>query len=112
MQDSKPADGLSRPLLGGVIGLLAILGGLITYKAGGAMGAIAKVQGGGTVSEKSLWFQGPGWSASMDPLVHAVNYMGWVTIALFYGLLIGAAVRAVLPHRVQGHLLLEDVAGL
>jgi uncharacterized membrane protein YraQ (UPF0718 family) len=97
MQASRTTDVLSRPILGGMIGFLAILGGLITYKAGGAMGAIAKVQGGGTLSEKSLWFQGPGWSARVDPLVHAVNYMGWVTLALVYGLLIGAAVRAVLP---------------
>lgn len=83
----------SRALLIGLGAFLALLGALITYKAGGAMSAIAKVEAGGTISPKSLWYQGEG----LDSMIHAVNYMGWVAIALTYGILIGASVRAFLP---------------
>lgn len=83
------------PFLAGILVLLFTLGMLINYKAGGAMGAISKVQSGGTISPKVL--SAPTWVGDSAASLHAVNYVGWVVIALTYGLILGAAIKAILP---------------
>jgi uncharacterized membrane protein YraQ (UPF0718 family) len=85
----------NKPLIAGVILLLISVAGLINYKAGGAIAAVSKVQTGGTISTKTLW--SPTIMADSATFVHLVNYAGWVVIALSFGLVIGAAVKAFLP---------------
>jgi uncharacterized membrane protein YraQ (UPF0718 family) len=95
MHEPKAYKGVSRPLLAGLVGFIAIVGTLITYKAGGAMTAIAKVEAGGGISSNALWYEGA--AGGNATVVHTINYVGWVAIALAYGLLLGAAIKAVLP---------------
>ena len=83
------------PLFSGIIGLFAVIAGLINYKAGGAISAISKVQAGGTIAPKTLWE--PTLIADSATFVHIINYAGWVVIALSFGLVIGAAIKAFLP---------------
>jgi hypothetical protein len=70
------ASPLNRPLITALFTLVAVLGGLITSKAGHAMRAISKVADGGTISTKTLWFDGGVWAESFPAMVHLVNYMG------------------------------------
>ena len=90
---TSPAPNL--PFFGGLVALVAVVGGLINYKAVGAISAISKVKEGGTISTKVLWE--PTLFADNVTIVHIVNYAGWVAIALAFGLVIGAAVKAFLP---------------
>ena len=83
----------------GVLGLTLAVGALVVYKASGSLATLAAVEAGGTVEPKAELIGTDGLSAWQKPLAGTVNYMSWVFIALFFGILIGALVRAVIPSR-------------
>ncbi len=96
------------PLAAGLIGVLTIMAALVGYKASSALGAYAKARASGAMAPKSPLFLGRGLPAAARPLIDAANYLGWVLIALLFGLLLGAAVKALLPRSLLGGALGEN----
>lgn len=96
------ATALPRRSLGvlaaiGVLVLLMTAGMLITYKAAASLKVLAKAQAEGTLGPKARWIAVEGLPAGVRPLVDSLNYMSWVLIALSFGVVIGAMVRAFVP---------------
>ena len=75
------------------------LGGLLTYKVSGALGALATAHQTGAISPKTGIVSTVGLSAWAAPLAASVDYFSWVLVALFFGVLIGAAVKVLVPQR-------------
>lgn len=79
-------------LVGGVS-----LGGLITYKASGAIVALSVARRTGSLPAKAgavAVAHASWWTA---PLADFLNYFVWIGVALAFGILLGAAVKALLP---------------
>ncbi len=95
----------------GFVVLVVVLCGLFYYKWGGAMRTIGSVRTAGT------WTGSAAELTTGGMLRATVFYFGKIWLALVYGLLIGAAVRAFLsPKQVaaflgQGSVLRRQVAG-
>lgn len=87
------------PAAVGLVVLLAAVGGLVTYKAGAALRTLAGVQASHTLAPKAEWIPVAGVEAWLRPLAGALNGFAWIAIALTYGVVIGAVVKALLPQR-------------
>jgi hypothetical protein len=79
----------------GALILLGLVGALVTYKISASLTTIGGVQESHTLSPRAEWVPIAGQPAALRPLVRALNYMAIVWPALAFGILIGAAVRAV-----------------
>lgn len=77
--------------------LLTVAGAAILWKAAGAMKALARAQGSGTLAAKARWIPLDGLPAWSHPLVDTLNYFSWIAIALAFGVVIGSIVRAAIP---------------
>lgn len=77
--------------------LLGIVGALVTYKVSGSLATIAKVQATHSLRPKAELVATGGQPAAVRPLVRTLNYLAIVWPALVFGVLLGAAVRAVVP---------------
>jgi uncharacterized protein len=75
------------------------VGALVTYKASAALRTLAKAHATGTLAPKAEWIPTSGVSAAAKPFVGTINYFSWVLIALLFGVLLGALVRALIPQR-------------
>ncbi len=94
-----PATRARAAVVAGVIALALAAGMLITYKAGAAMKAYARAQASGTLRVKPEWIASAELAEWARPLAGTANYFSWVVIALGFGVLIGALVRAFVPDR-------------
>jgi len=83
----------------GAIAIVATAGALVVYKASGALALIASVRRGGAVVAKQEWVPTAEMPALVQPLAGALNYFLWMGIALAFGILIGATVKALVPSR-------------
>lgn len=88
---------LASPWLVGALILLGLLAALVTYKISGSLATVARVQGSHTLAPRAEWLATTGAPAVVRPLLRALNYLAIVWPALAFGVLIGAAVRAVVP---------------
>lgn len=93
-RDAAPL--ISPWVVGGLI-LLGVVAALVTYKASGSLATIAKVEATHTLKPRAELIATTGQAAAIRPLVRTVNYLSIVWPALVFGVLIGAAVRAVVP---------------
>jgi len=80
--------------VGGLI-LLGLVGALVTYKVSASLTTIGGVQESHTLGPRAEWVPIAGQPPALRPFVRALNYMAIVWPALAFGILIGAAVRAV-----------------
>jgi uncharacterized membrane protein YraQ (UPF0718 family) len=88
-----------RPAAIGVLLTALCIGGLVTYKASAALRTLAKARVSGTLAPKAEWIPTAGLSSAAKPFVGTVNYFSWVLIALLFGVVLGALVRALIPQR-------------
>lgn len=88
-----------RPAMIGVLLTALCIGGLITYKASAALRTLAKARVTGTLAPKAEWIPTGSLSAAAKPFVGTVNYFSWVLIALLFGIVLGALVRALIPQQ-------------
>jgi len=88
----------------GVLVLLGLVGALITYKASASLATIAKAQAAHTLKPRAEAVPTSQWPAAARPLVRTFNYLAIVWPALVFGVLIGAAVRALIPAAWVGRL--------
>jgi hypothetical protein len=101
---------LAAPPGAAVTGALTILltaGALVVYKASTSLMAIQKALQSGTLRPKAEWLASAGMPGWLKPLLGTVNYFTWVGVALGFGVVLGAMVKALLPER----WLLRTVAG-
>ncbi len=101
--DTEPP--LVSPWVVGALVFFGLVGALVTYKASGSLETIARVQAGHTLAPRSEALATAGQSAAIRPLLRAANYLAIVWPALVFGILIGAAVRAVVPSAWVARLL-------
>jgi uncharacterized protein len=90
------APRLSPWVVGGLI-LLGLVAALVTYKVSGSLATIAKVQASHTLAPRAEKLATAGAPRAVRPLLRTANYLAVVWPALVFGVLIGAAVRAVVP---------------
>jgi hypothetical protein len=83
----------------GAVVLLSVVGALVTYKATASLGAVAAVTETGALPPRVPWIDTGGVGRVLRPLAATANYVGRVWIALLFGVLIAAAVRAFVPAR-------------
>jgi hypothetical protein len=92
------AEPRARPTtIAAVLGLLMTVGGLAIYKVSGAMKTLAVANAQHALKSKPGLFDA-GHSAA-TPFLNSLNYLNWVSIALLFGVLISATVRAFVPAR-------------
>ncbi len=96
LRDERVAPPVS-PWTAGALILLGLLAALVTYKASGSLATIARVQGSHTLAPRAEWLATAGASPAVRPLLRTANYFAIVWPALVFGVLIGGAVRAVVP---------------
>ncbi len=77
--------------------LLALVGALITYKASGSLATIARVQQTHALAPRGEAVSTAPLAAQVRPFARTLNYLAIVWPALVFGVLIGAAVRALIP---------------
>jgi uncharacterized protein len=82
-----------------VLALVMTAGGLVMYKASSALGVLAKADSERALHPKSPWLDADQHTAATRPLIDSLNYLSWVAIALVFGILIAASVRAFVPAR-------------
>ena len=88
---------LASPWVAGALILLGLVAALVTYKVGGSLAVIASAQGSDTLRPRPEWLATAGSPDAVRPFLRAVNYLAIVWPALAFGILIGAAVRSVVP---------------
>jgi uncharacterized membrane protein YraQ (UPF0718 family) len=88
---------ISRPWWWGALALLVVVGALVTYKASGSLATIARVEANHTLGPKPELVATEGLPGLARPLARTVNYLNIVWPALFFGVLIAATVRALVP---------------
>ena len=93
------------PWIVGALVLLALLAALVTYKVGGSLATISRVQGTQTLAPRAEWLATAAAADWARPLLRAVNYLAIVWPALAFGVLIAAAVRAMVPSAWVARLL-------
>lgn len=96
---SRDASPLGLAGVGGVLLLIMTAGALVAYKAAGALKVLAKAQEQGSLAPKARWIEIAELPTALRPLVDSLNYLSWVLIALAFGVVIGAMVRAFVPSR-------------
>jgi uncharacterized protein len=96
----------------GVLLLLMATGGLFVYKASSALKVFAKAQAEGTLHPKARWIQTTDLGSVARPFADSLNYLSWVFIALAFGIVISAMVRAFVPSRwLQRTVAVDGVRG-
>lgn len=95
-----------------LVAVLLVLGALVTYKASGSMTALAKAQRLGTLAPKVPWIADGNLPVWTRPFAGTASYLAWVVIALGFGLVLGALVRAVVPERLVRALASRGPSGL
>jgi hypothetical protein len=90
---------VSRAALLGATLVAVAVGSVVLYKATGAMKSIAAAQGSGTMGPKARWIPVEGLAPWAQALADTANYFSWIIIALLFGVVIGALVKAALPAR-------------
>jgi uncharacterized protein len=98
VQATEAEERVPRAMSAAVV-LLVLAGSLVIYKASAAMATLAKVSRTGTMLPKSEWIPSAPFAAWARPAIVAINYFSWVLVALTFGVLIGAAVAALVPQR-------------
>jgi hypothetical protein len=93
---TAPEAPLATWIVGGLV-LLSIVAALVTYKASGSLATFAKARATHTLTPRAEAVATPGLPVPVRPLVRTVNYLAIVWPALVFGVLIGAAVRALIP---------------
>jgi uncharacterized membrane protein YraQ (UPF0718 family) len=88
----------------GVLVLLGLVAALITYKASGALATIHRAQATHMLSPRAEAIPIGRLHVSAQPFVRTLNYLAIVWPALVFGVLIGAAVRALIPKAWVGRL--------
>ena len=76
---------------------LALVGSLVTYKTSGSLATLAKAEAARTLKPRADVLPTQELSPPARPLARTVNYLAIVWPALAFGVLIGAAVRALVP---------------
>ncbi len=112
MRDGMPAppSAVQRPkrpstwVFSGLV-LLALVGALVTYKASGSLRTITKVQETHALTPKGEVIATAPLPAQVRPFARTFNYLAIVWPALVFGVLIGAAVRALIPSSWLARLL-------
>jgi uncharacterized protein len=94
-----PAPSARTPVIVAVLALVTTVGGLLIYKTSGALGVLAKACANGALSAKAGWLDVAHASSGARPFVMSVNYFAWIMIALAFGIVISATVRAFVPAR-------------
>jgi uncharacterized membrane protein YraQ (UPF0718 family) len=94
---TERAASMLSPWVVGALILLGLLAALVTYKVSGSVATIARVEESHTLRPRAEWLATAGASTYVRPLLRTANYLAIVWPALVFGLLIGAAVRAVVP---------------
>jgi uncharacterized membrane protein YraQ (UPF0718 family) len=95
---AAPAPRTATPVVAALLALL-LVGSLVSYKASSALRALDRAAATHALAPKvELWRQAalPSWAR---PIAASVNYLSWVMIALAFGVLLGAVVRALFPDR-------------
>jgi uncharacterized protein len=87
------------PLAAGAVVVLTVAAALVAYKASASLAALAKARAAGSMAPKVGFFDVAAAPAWLRPLAGAANYFGWVLVALAFGVVLGAAVRAFVPKR-------------
>lgn len=82
-----------------VLALVMTAGSLMIYKASGALKALATARAQHALHAKSPWLDAGDHAAAARPVIDSLNYLSWVAIALAFGILIAASVRAFVPAR-------------
>jgi uncharacterized protein len=101
-ENPSTTSSATRPVRAGVAGVFAvavIAGSLITYKASTAIAALSKAQVTGVVARKAEWLTTTDMPAWLKPIAGTLNYFVWVMIALAFGVVLGAAIKALVPDR-------------
>jgi len=96
---------LVSPWVVGALVFFGLVAALVTYKASGSLKTIASVQASHTLAPRSEALATAGQSAAIRPFLRTANYLAIVWPALVFGILIGAAVRAVVPSAWVARLL-------
>jgi uncharacterized membrane protein YraQ (UPF0718 family) len=86
-------------VIGGALVVLTVAGALVAYKASSSLAALAKARATGTMAPKTPALEVAGVPLFARPFVDTFNYFGWVFIALAFGVVLGAAVKALVPRR-------------
>lgn len=76
---------------------LALVGSLVTYKTSGSLATLTKAEAARALSPRAEVLSTQELSPPARPLARTVNYLAVVWPALVFGVLIGAAVRALVP---------------
>ena len=79
--------------------LVVTTGGLVIYKASSALKVLATASAEGALHAKPRAFDVAHASPAARPLLDSLNYMSWVAVALGFGIVIAATVRAFVPER-------------
>src|SRR5438128_2583601 len=90
-----------RSRAAGVAAVLAVVmtaGGLVIYKATGALKVPAKASSQHALGPKPRWID-VGDAGATRPVLESLNYLAWIAIALLFGVAIAATVRAFVPQR-------------
>ncbi len=103
--DARSEPPLVSPWAVGALVFFGLVAALVTYKASGSLQTIARVQASQTLAPRSEALTTAGQSAVIRPLLRTANYLAIVWPALVFGVLIGAAVRAVVPSAWVARLL-------
>ena len=90
-----------RETIGAVAALLfaVVAGALVTYKASSALKAISRARQAHTLAPKAEMFARAGLPSWARPVAGTANYFLWVMVALGFGIVLGALVRALFPDR-------------
>jgi uncharacterized membrane protein YraQ (UPF0718 family) len=108
MTDSAIARPNRFPLIAGVLSSLTVASALVAYKASAALAAYAKARASGTLAAKKPLFQASELAAPLRPLADTASYLSWVIIALTFGVVLGAAVKALVPRSLLARTVAAD----
>jgi hypothetical protein len=86
-----------RPWVAGALILTGLVGALITYKVGGSLATVEHAGRTGALKARTPAVAEATLPGVARPLARSANYLGIVWPALVFGVLIGAAVRALIP---------------
>jgi hypothetical protein len=82
-----------------VLALVMTTGGLVIYKAASALKVLAGAHADHALRAKARWIDVADTPAATRALLDSLNYLAWVGIALAFGIVIAATVRAFVPGR-------------
>jgi len=91
-----------------VLALVMTIGGLVIYKAASALKVIATADAERSLHAKARWIDVADAPAATRPLLESLNYLSWIAIALAFGIVIAATVRAFVPARWLERTLAAD----